>query len=115
MLNISEYHAHIYYEAETKQIAIDLVNEIEQLFNLEVGSFHDRPVGPHPTGSIQLTIGPEPFGTILNWLAQNRQGLTVFWHPNTGDVMKDHTEHTIWMGSMPELNLDVLQRFVDRG
>ncbi len=114
MLQLGEYHAHIYYDAMSKQTAMDLVQKLDNLFNVEIGQFHDKPIGPHPTGSIQVTVGPEPLGTILNWFAQNRQGLTIFWHPNTGDVMKDHTEHTIWMGAMPELNLDFLERFVGK-
>ena len=115
MLSQGDYHAHIYYDVDSKPIAMEVVQQLEQLFNVEIGHFHDTPVGPHPTGSIQITVGPEPFGTIINWFALNRQGLTIFWHANTGDVMKDHTEHTLWMGSMPELNLDVLRRLVEAG
>jgi len=33
--------------------------------------------------------------------------LVVFLHPDTGDDLKDHTEHAIWMGSMRTLDLSI--------
>jgi aromatic ring-cleaving dioxygenase len=106
------YHVHVYFEPDTKAIAEQVIEKLSSNFNVEVGSYHDRPVGPHPTGSCQITVGMDNFGAIIDWLAKNRQGLTIFTHPNTGVDMKDHTEHTIWMGGMPALNLDILRRFV---
>jgi len=111
MKNSNSYHAHIYFTAETKETATRVVSRAFDEFGMEFGHFHDQPVGPHPVGSCQLTVPVDLLGRVLNWLALNRQGLTVFIHADTGDVMKDHTEHTIWMGSMPALNLEILERF----
>ena len=61
-----------------------------------------------------MTAGMGNFGAIIDWLAKNRQGLTIFTHANTGDVMLDHTEHTIWMGQMMALDLELLQRLVSK-
>ncbi len=112
MTNTKPYHAHVYFEAETKQTALDVVEKVSSQYNIAAGHFHDDPVGPHPTGSCQLTVPINQLGEVVNWLALNRQGLTIFIHADTGDVMKDHTKHTIWMGTMPALNLDVLERLV---
>jgi aromatic ring-cleaving dioxygenase len=49
------------------------------------------------------------FGDVMAWLAQNRDGLTVFSHPNTGDSdaaqLRDHRDHAVWMGAVRPLKL----------
>ena len=112
MPTVKNYHVHIYFEPETRAIAEQVIDGARAAFPLAVGHMHDRPVGPHPTGSCQLTVMPEHFGDVIAWLMLNRQGLTIFTHADTGDVMADHTAHTMWMGSMPELDLDVLRGLV---
>ena len=107
-----DYHVHIYFEPDTRATAEQVIQNLASLFDVDVGSYHERPVGPHPTGSCQVTVSMDNFGVIIDWLAKNRSGLTVFTHANTGDVMKDHTDHTIWMGKMMALNLEILERFV---
>jgi len=107
-----DYHVHVYFDATSKQTAQTVIDLLSGTFKVAVGHFHDRPVGPHPTGSCQVTVEMGNFGAVVDWLAKNRQGLTIFIHANTGDVMKDHTEHTLWMGEMMVLNLDVLRRLV---
>ncbi|MCP4208130.1 MAG: DOPA 4,5-dioxygenase family protein, partial [Shimia sp.] len=71
------------------------------------GRMHEKPVGPHPCWSCQLAFEPETFAAFIPWLALNRDGLVVFIHPDTGDELKDHTEHAMWMGEMMELDLSV--------
>ena len=66
---------------------------------------HDNPVGPHPRGSCQLTIGKEQFTDVVSWLVLNRRGLTVFTHAQTGNALKDHTDHVIWLGPSETLKL----------
>jgi DOPA 4,5-dioxygenase len=38
----------------------------------------------------------------------NRGGLTVFAHALSGDALKDHTEHILWLGASEPLNLSAL-------
>jgi aromatic ring-cleaving dioxygenase len=33
--------------------------------------------------------------------------LVMFIHPDTGEHLKDHTEHAIWMGEMMTLDLSI--------
>lgn len=117
MGNISGFHAHVYYNASTFAQASDLCDEAGALFNVNVGYKQRQPVGPHPRWSCQLTLTPEQFGDVVPWLMLNRNGLTIFIHAETGDMIRDHTEHTIWMGEMLPLNMDILERFakVQRG
>lgn len=105
---ISMFHAHVYYDASSIEQAKRLCERARELFPLRMGRVHERPVGPHPKWSCQLAFGPELFGEIVPWLAMNRNGLVVFTHPETGDVIKDHTEHAIWMGEMMKLKLSAL-------
>jgi DOPA 4,5-dioxygenase len=64
-------------------------------------------VGPHPRGSVQLTVRPELFGDFAQWLALNRGGLTIFGHANTGNDLADHTDHVIWFGASEPLDLSI--------
>jgi DOPA 4,5-dioxygenase len=102
------YHAHVYFDAASREAARRLTEAAGQAFGLTVGRMHDRPVGPHPRGSCQLSFAPEQFGPVVTWLIHHRAGLTVFAHALTGDALKDHTEHVLWLGPSEALNLSAL-------
>jgi DOPA 4,5-dioxygenase len=72
-----------------------------------VGHFHQRPVGPHPRGSVQLTVPAERFGEVASWLAVRRAGLTVFAHASKVDDRADHTHNVIWFGPTEPLDLSI--------
>lgn len=108
--DIKNYHAHIYYNGESKQFAENLRRHLEDQFPDAVfGRWHDQPVGPHPDGSFQIEFLPELFQSIVSYLAINRGSLVIFIHPNTGDAMTDHRDHAIWMGAVRPLNLRTLE------
>jgi len=106
---ITDYHAHVYYDAGTRERANVLCEAAGKVFQLSVGRMHDKAVGPHPRGSCQLAFKADEFARVMPWLIVNRGGLTVFAHANTGDAMKDHTEHVIWLGPSETLNLAALK------
>jgi aromatic ring-cleaving dioxygenase len=106
---IESYHAHVYYDAATKAAAGALRDKVAEAFVVELGRWHDAPVGPHPCGSYQIAFGPQLFATLVPWLALNRGDLTVFVHPNTGEALADHTAHVMWLGESRALNLDALR------
>lgn len=93
-----DFHVHLYFDAEEVGLARAVAAEVAERFGAAVGHFHTRPVGPHPRGSVQLTVAPERFGEVTCWLPLHRRGLTVFAHPSTGDDRLDHTDHVIWFG-----------------
>jgi DOPA 4,5-dioxygenase len=105
--SIQNFHAHIYYDPEEVEGAKSLASAAQARFPVAVGHFHLKPVGPHPRGSVQLTVPTEQFGDVAQWLALNRAGLTIFAHANTGDDLADHTEHVIWFGESEPLNLAI--------
>jgi len=57
---------------------------------MEMGRFHEKPVGPHPMWSYQLAFPVASFPDVVSWLALNRGTLDVLIHPNTDDVVRDH-------------------------
>jgi aromatic ring-cleaving dioxygenase len=103
--NIRDFHAHIYFDADELERAQHVAEAARARFGVPVGHFHTRPVGPHPRGSCQLTVRPEQFGDFAQWIALNRDGLTIFAHTSTGDDITDHTQHVIWFGPSETLNL----------
>jgi aromatic ring-cleaving dioxygenase len=107
MTAIRDFHAHIYYDPEDVDQAKALAAEAQRLFGLPVGHFHLRPVGPHPRGSVQMTVPTDRFGEVATWLAVNRAGLTIFAHASTGDDRQDHTHNVIWFGPSEALDLSI--------
>ncbi|WP_170763940.1 DOPA 4,5-dioxygenase family protein [Ruegeria lacuscaerulensis] len=109
MPEITGYHAHVYFDADTQDIAQQVCEEAARRFAVQMGRMHTRNVGPHPRWSCQLGFAPDAFDHVIPWLMLNRQGLTVFSHPETGDHLKDHRDRTIWMGEMLELDLSIFE------
>jgi len=107
---IGGYHVHVYYDPTSRPVAERLREEISHRFTVELGRWHDAPVGPHPISMYQVAFAPEEFGRIVPWLILHRGGLDVLIHPQTGDAYADHTEHAGWLGARLELRLDVLRR-----
>lgn len=104
---IKDYHIHIYYGPETIDIAKKVASEAADMFGLELGRFHEKNVGPHPRWSVQLLVAKEKFAESLSWVALNRDGLTIFTHPNTGYDLEDHRDHAIWMGECLDTELEL--------
>src|SRR5687767_5741602 len=102
---MTEFHAHIYFAGHELDAARALALDAQARFGAAVGRFHERPVGPHPRGSCQLTIAAGRFGAFTEWAALNRRGLTIFAHAETGDDLADHTEHVVWFGPSEPLDL----------
>jgi DOPA 4,5-dioxygenase len=105
--SIRDFHAHIYYDPGEVDAAKSLAAAAQQRFAVPVGYFHPGPVGPHPRGSVQLTVPPEQFGDFAQWLALNRGALTIFAHATTGDDLADHTHNVIWFGPSEPLDLTI--------
>lgn len=104
---IRDFHAHIYYDPDQVMKARALGDAAQERFGVPVGHYHLRPVGPHPRGSVQLTVQPQQFGEFAQWLVLNRGDLTIFAHANTGEDLADHTRHVIWFGPSETLDLAI--------
>jgi aromatic ring-cleaving dioxygenase len=107
---IRSYHAHIYYDPETRKEAERLREGIGANFKVELGRWHDELVGPHPTSMYQVAFAVDEFPRLVPWLMLNRSSLNVLVHPQTGDSYDDHAMHALWLGTKLPLRLDGLRR-----
>lgn len=104
---IQDFHAHIYFDPNELGEAQELARTTQERFGVAIGHFHLRPVGPHPRGSVQMTVATDRFGDVATWLAVNRAGLTIFAHASTGDDRQDHTHNVVWFGASEALDLSL--------
>lgn len=102
------YHAHVYFEQETFDFAVDLCTTAGEQFGLKVGRFHQKLVGPHTKWSCQITFSHTSFDAFIPWLDKHRRNLSVLVHALTGDDLVDHTTYAYWLGDSIEINLDEL-------
>lgn len=109
-MNIKYYHFHLYYELENISIATELREKIDQTFDVEVGRLWEKPVGPHPVCSCQVSVSVELFEKVTAWFLQNRSGIDLFIHPVTGDDIADHTDSCMWIGKSYKLNTDFFNK-----
>jgi len=109
LATIRDYHAHIYFDQRSVEVARELRNAIGDRFDAELGNWNVEQVGPHPRWSAEILFAPPLFGSLVPWLALNRRGLAVLVHPNTGDELADHRDHALWLGEMLPLKLHVLR------
>ena len=106
---IKGYHAHVYYDADSRARAERLRARLAERFDVELGRWHDKPIGPHPRPSYQVAFAPQQFAELVPWLMLNRDGLTIFLHPDTGADIPDHRDHPLWLGQSLEIKLDALK------
>jgi DOPA 4,5-dioxygenase len=106
---IHGWHAHIYFDPATREKAVALRERIAVELGLQVGSVHDKPVGPHTAPMFQVIIPNEDVGRAVPWFSLHRNGLNVLLHPSTGNGLADHTRHALWMGKVLPVNESVLR------
>lgn len=107
---IHGWHAHVYFDGASRDAAWALREVIVSALagRIEMGRFHEKPVGPHPMWSYQLAFAPPQFSHVVGWLALNHGAFDVFVHPNTGDELRDHRDSALWLGRSHALNLAAL-------
>jgi DOPA 4,5-dioxygenase len=108
--SIESYHAHVYFDEATREPAQALRDAISAGFEITMGRWHERPVGPHPMWSYQVAFQPALFDTLVPWLMLNRGELNILLHPNTGEGLADHRERPFWLGDAQELDLSIFDK-----
>ncbi|CAE6933203.1 DOPA 4,5-dioxygenase family protein [Vibrio sp. B1FLJ16] len=103
----NNYHAHVYFDQQSIAFAASLCKEAGRRFNVNIGRVHEKLVGPHPKWSCQIKFTSNEFDELIAWLDQNRNGLSVLVHADTGNDLEDHTLHAYWLGDSVYLNLSM--------
>jgi aromatic ring-cleaving dioxygenase len=109
MTEVKGYHAHVYYNAQTKPAAARLRETIVGKFAVEPGGFSDEPRGPHPISQFNVIFKTDEFRNIVPWLMLNREGLDVLVHPLTESSYDDHSKNALWLGTPVPMRLDILR------
>jgi DOPA 4,5-dioxygenase len=109
------FHAHVYYNAETKPVAERLRGVIAETFKAEIGGLSDEPRGPHPISQFVAIFETPEFQNIVSWLMLNREGLDVLVHPLTESSYDDHSKNALWLGTPVPMRLDVLRPTYSQG
>lgn len=109
-IKIDGYHAHVYYDAETRPRAERLREEIATTLGVEVRELSDEPRGPHPVPQFRFIFTAAQFDTMVRWLMLNRQGLDVLVHPLTDNSYDDHSRYAVWLGAPVALKLNTMRR-----
>lgn len=114
--SITSYHAHIYWTSpEQRERALQVRGWLAERFVVQLGTIHDRPVGPHGAPMFQVAFIPAVLTALLPWLMLNRRGLSVLVHPNTGRARDDHLLHALWLGEPLPLHADTLPNSLGEG
>jgi DOPA 4,5-dioxygenase len=98
------YHAHLYYNEDNMNEALKIGEQVNAIFSVGIGHFHQKPVGPHPAWSCQISVPVSHFSEIIQWLLFNRGSVDIFIHPDTGEDLIDHTQRLMWIGKSYSLN-----------
>ena len=109
-IKIDGYHAHVYFNTETRQRAQRLRDTIATTLGVEVRELSDKPRGPHPVPQFRFTFTAAQFEIVVPWLMLNRQGLDVLVHPLTDNSYDDHSRYAVWLGAPVALKLNTMRR-----
>lgn len=109
-IEIAGFHAHIYFEPASRDAAARIREGLSTRFEVQLGRWHDKPIGPHPKAMYQVAFLPNQFGKVVPWLMLNHEGLDILIHPETGDDVGDHADRSLWIGEKLELDIEFLQR-----
>ena len=107
------WHAHIYYDQQSWQLAERLHQQLSNMLvdgSFEdlvlVGHMYDRGVGPHPIPQFEIQFYESAVPRIKEILKAT--GLTCLVHPLTDDDVADHTTLAQWIGEPVPLDESVL-------
>ena len=107
--SIVSWHAHVYFDPAATRLQAERVRSgIAQRFKVQLGRWHEVPVGPHTAPMYQVAFDVDVFAGLVPWLALHREGLSVLVHPNTLAPRADHLVHALWLGTPLPLRDDVL-------
>ncbi len=109
---ITDYHAHVYFDAGSRAAAAELRQNVENRFAVRMGRWHEVAVGPHVQAMYQIAFDVALFAELVPFLMLNRQGLSILVHPQAGRPRDDHLLRALWLGEPLAVKGDVLPEAV---
>ena len=107
------WHAHVYYDEESRDPAHRLHQQLCDLLAsgtfsdlVLVGQMYDHGVGPHPKPQFEIQFYEAAVPRMTGLLKAT--GLTTLIHPLTDDDVADHTTLAQWLGEPLPLDESVL-------
>ncbi len=102
------WHLHIYFPSAEIDKAHWLRGRMAEKFAVAIYPVEDGAGGPHPLPNLEVQASRAELPRILPWLALNRQGLSVHVHPRSEDLIGDHLDWALWLGTPFALIADEL-------
>lgn len=102
--DIKSYHAHIYFDEDSFEKAVQLRQWAIDRFPVELGNWNLEPRGPHVTPSFYFGFTNDLLPVLIPWLQLNSLGLTILLHPNTDDPRADHLYYALWVNRAQPVN-----------
>ncbi|KDM91723.1 DOPA 4,5-dioxygenase family protein [Photobacterium galatheae] len=103
------FHAHVYFDLSQQALAeqvrqkimVERTDDILAIFPLV-----PRRVGPHDKPMFEMHFADNRTG-FVDWLDQNRAGLSVLIHPVSANELADHTVHASWLGQQLPVHTEI--------
>ena len=109
LLSMNCFHAHIYFTANDLAYAFDLTKRAQATGLFDYLKLHERAVGPHPTGMLEVHFNDLSYNAAVEWVQTYRKGFSVLLHQDTGDDIKDHTDGIRWLGEKLQLDFNFFE------
>lgn len=116
------FDIHFYFDEHSVDSALKIRADMAKAFpGFTFYEPQHRKVGPHPLPMWEAHFSRpynkashDELGSAIVWVMQNRKGHSVLFHPNTRDMLRDHSTDAIWLGKKLELDLEVIRKFLKR-
>lgn len=108
------FHAHIYFNPKDIEQARNMAEHARLSDLFESIKLHERPIGPHPKGMIEIHFNELSYKSALPWIESYHELFSVLIHQDTGDDFKDHTDGIRWLGEKVTLDFNFFELIKSR-
>ncbi|KAI9226116.1 MAG: DOPA-like domain-containing protein [Piptocephalis tieghemiana] len=119
---LKEFHFHLYFNHHNREESLfasrlrERIIELkdEEYFHAHPAPLHMKPVGPHPTGNLEVWTPKEEYSRVYDFVTSNRGNLSVLIHPISSQQRRDHSDRAVWLGRPLNLNFAYIRTDLGR-